>query len=1699
MTNDNWQNLKSVANEIVISHNDSSSSFREIVSINENWAFIGAENDNVYGPESGAVHVFKLVDNKWIKHSKIIPHDGIGGDNFGSMINVAKNSNTVAITAKNVSATNLYTPGAVYLYSLDSDSWEYRTRLRAQGPNHDIGFGESLSITDTDLIIGAPYDDGAIAGSGSAYFYHRVNSTNWSFTQKIDANETNSNAEFGISVSVDGNRAIVGAQFGLNGVGSATGYVVSYLKTAGVWAQEEKIFGTFSGDLFGRSVSISGNHFIVSEQGASQVHIYDRFIGSWRKLSTFAIPAATELAVKIHGNRAIIGSRTSNNAGFTNNGSIQVYDFDGLATWGLSDTLTTLDRQNNGFVGGRVDFINDKIIASSGINAGYIFNHNFGWSQTPKITPDDSNLNDNFGYSVSVSGDYAVVGAYGNDDFGSESGAVYVFRFINSHWVNTGKLVPTDGQAGDKFGYSVSIDRNFAIVGAYQDDDMGNNAGAAYIFYKELNGNWLQATKLYANDAMPNDNFGRSVSLDGFNLKALVGAEFADIGSNNSVGAAYVFDYNSVTSWPQVEKLTASDASAFYGFGNAVSINSNRILVGSSSDDSNGFGAGSAYVFDYVNNSWNETIKILPNDIIANDNFGVSVSLDGDQLIIGSDNNNGNGTAYIYQRDSNGWDLHTKLIPQFSNANDNFGASVSIKGAFAFVGAYLRDFNGASSGSVYQFTKSNDLWWQTDEFISIQTDGSDNFGRSVSVSRDYVLTGANNKEAGEAYVFNTSQPPSAVSYNLNTNEDTSITNYNVVDDASDPDGGDNRIISVTQPQNGTVSVTNTEISYTPDLNYCNDSASTDDFTYTLNGGSVGSISVTVNCVDDAAVAFDDTMIIIEDESFFNNAKVHINDTDVDGGSIVVSVTQPNHGESMVFNDDAVYRPHPDYCNDGVTQDSFIYHLNGGTSATVFVTVNCVGGDPIAKSDLITVDEDSIAAVLTLLSNDTDDGAQLRITSVTQPLHGSVALDDVSLLPSTVEYTPNPDYCNEGTTTDDFTYTMNYQYTATVFVTVNCIDDEPVAMADSFIINEDTASDLNVYANDTDIDGGPMQADSFTQPLHGIVTEISNGFNYIPNEDYCNTSQATDDFTYQYENATSVTVSIRVNCVYDAAVANNDIYITNEDESMVINPLANDEANDSGVLNLIIDSQPKEGEVTINAGIVTYAPNENYCNDGISTDNFQYSTNDGAMATVSLSVTCVDDLPIAQSDSFVIDEDTISTFDESTLLSNDDFDGGNNDIISITQPSHGLAHLNSNQIDYFPEDNYCTTNGGNADTFTYTVNGGTSATISVTINCIDDLPHGVEDFFTIQEDTQSILDVLLNDTDIDGGPIEIISINDQPAHGTIINNGNNLSYQPEFNYCHNDPNGKETFFYTNNGGGLTLVSIHIQCVDDPLQAIDDFATLNEDESMHLNLIANDVDPDTNGGEIETIDSFTQPANGTVVFSNQGSNDFILYTPNPNYCNDGITLDTFTYTLTNQLTASVYFTVNCVNDRPSFENLGNQVVQEANSYEINNWAFNIDFGADDENSSQSVLNFTVQIVSDTQSILDNVSVNLNGDLSYQTNTNFGMAIVEISMQDDGGTANSGEDTSVVYSLTITQLDAIFINGFEDPNGFRLLDLLDDIEEQANGYFAPYYEFESNIIRYFNYEFKLTDDFESQTIMNQFKTWYDEINKHERVITP
>ena len=430
----------------------------------------------------------------------------------------------------------------------------------------------------------------------------------------------------------------------------------------------------------------------------------------------------------------------------------------------------------------------------------------------------NTDFNDQFGYSVSLSGDTLAVGAYWEDSNAtgvngsqsdnsvSNSGAVYIFTRSGRTWSQQAYLKASNTDARDNFGYSVSLSGDTLAVGAdgessnatgvngSQSDNSASKSGAVYVFTRSGT-TWSQQAYLKASNTGAYDQFGDSVSLSGDTLA--VGADGEDSSatgvngsqSDNSVsnsGAVYVFT-RSGTTWSQQAYLKASNTGASDLFGDSVSLSGDTLAVGARFEDSSATGvngsqsdnsaidSGAVYVFTRSGTTWSQQAYLKASNTDTDDSFGRSVSLSGDTLAVGvygedssatgvngsqSDNSLSNsGAVYIFTRSGRTWSQQAYLKASNTDAGDLFGYSVSLSGSRLAVGAIYEDssatgVNGSQSdnsaidsGAVYVFTRSGTTWSQQAYLKASNTDASDEFGSSVSLSGDTLAVGADGEDS----------------------------------------------------------------------------------------------------------------------------------------------------------------------------------------------------------------------------------------------------------------------------------------------------------------------------------------------------------------------------------------------------------------------------------------------------------------------------------------------------------------------------------------------------------------------------------------------------------------------------------------------------------------------------------------------------------------------------------------------------------------------------------------------------------------------------------------------------------------------------------------------------------------------------------------------------------------------------------------
>jgi len=440
------------------------------------------------------------------------------------------------------------------------------------------------------------------------------------------------------------------------------------------------------------------------------------------------------------------------------------------------------------------------------------------WSQQAYLKASNTDAVDSFGVSVAVSGDTVVVGAsfedssatgvdgdQGNNSV-SGSGAVYVFTRSGTTWSQQAYLKASNTGQSDLFGTSVAISGDTVVVGAYSEDssatgvdgDQSDNSfpgsGAVYVFTRSGT-TWSQQAYLKASNPDINDEFGRSVAVSGDTV--VVGAHLEDSNatgidgtqSDNSAfssGAVYVFT-RSGTTWSQQAYLKATNSFNGDEFGKSIAISGNSVVVGAGKEDSNATGvggnqsnntasaSGAVYVFTRSGMMWSQQAYLKASNTETNDQFGSSVAISSDTVVVGaltedsnatgvdgtqSDNTASNsGAAYVFTRNGTTWSQQAYLKASNTASNDFFGGSVAIFGNLVVVSAILEDSNAigiggdqgddssTTSGAAYIFIRSGVTWSQEAYVKASNTDAQDRFGQSVAVSGDKVVVGAHNEDS----------------------------------------------------------------------------------------------------------------------------------------------------------------------------------------------------------------------------------------------------------------------------------------------------------------------------------------------------------------------------------------------------------------------------------------------------------------------------------------------------------------------------------------------------------------------------------------------------------------------------------------------------------------------------------------------------------------------------------------------------------------------------------------------------------------------------------------------------------------------------------------------------------------------------------------------------------------------------------------
>jgi VCBS repeat-containing protein len=697
------------------------------------------------------------------------------------------------------------------------------------------------------------------------------------------------------------------------------------------------------------------------------------------------------------------------------------------------------------------------------------------------------------------------------------------------------------------------------------------------------------------------------------------------------------------------------------------------------------------------------------------------------------------------------------------------------------------------------------------------------------------------------------RPPDALNQTVTTNEDDDVS---FTLSANNPDAGETLSYTITNPpDHGDLTGVAPNLAYDPDPNFSG--SDTIGWTVTDGRGGTDSATVTINvtAVNDAPVAQDQDIATDEDTTF--SGTLLASDVDNTAAQLTFSLAgAPTDGTATIQPDgDFTYAPNANAHG----ADSFTFNVCDPSSAcdegTVDITVNSVNDTPVPDDQQVETDEDTDLAI-TLTASDAD-GDSLIFSIDTPPEHGTLS----GVAPN-VTYEPDPNFFG----TDAFTFLVSDGTTSaggTVDITVNPVNDAPVAQDQAVATDEDVALDGQLDAIDVDDIAGDLTYALTTGPSHGsVVVNPDGSYTYTPNANF----NGDDSFTFTVcdpDNACDEgLVSVTVNPVNDPPVPDDQSVTMDEDTALPITLTASDADGDT--LTFAVVTPPSNGTIDGVAPNLEYTPNPNFFGE----DTFTFSVSDAETTitgTVDITVDPVNDAPSGQNRAIVTDEDTAFGGDLAAV----DVDDPSEELAFALgdAPSKGTAVVGEDgAFTYTPDANQV-----GSDTFTFSVcdpdGACDEANVAVTIRSVNDAPTAEDADVTVDED--QVAEITLATDDVDGDSLTYTF--STPAHGTVVGGGALVAYTPDPNF-----NGTDSFTYTvsdGHGGTATAtVDVVIDAVNDFPDAIPQVLTTAEDTSVAFVLTAEDIDGD------DVVLAVTEPpAHGTL----SGSAPDLVYTPDADF--------------------------------------------------------------------------------------------------------------------------------------------------------------------------------------------------------------------------
>ncbi len=744
---------------------------------------VGAPGSNDTGVAAGKVYMYIKGDFDWDLFGSIVPEDPLAGMRFGA--SVAVDGDTVVVGAPQDDEFGS-SAGAVYVYTRSGMTWILQDELAdTTGTPAGRLFGFDVNIDGDDLAIGAYGDSSLGAETGAAYVYTRTAGT-WSQQQKIIPSGIAAADQVGYSVDIHNGTLVIGApKDGDNGAESGSAHV--YTRSGTVWSLEQKLTASDgdSNDLFGFDVALDGDEIVAGAPDdeaavnlSGSAYAFERSGTVWTQSQKVTINHSAggdkfgySVSV-VSGVHLLVGAPEANGTAGNDVGYVGVFKR-AMSSWDTSSVIGSEGNAPSDNMAQSVSVSSNAAVFGVagqdefGSNAGRVRASHFTsvWTNEQSLGLDHVAVNDHlFGKSTASDGNTLVIGVPDENGVGSfsfnptiipraDAGAVYVFVHDGMSWNLEAKLIPEDPSDRKKFGSAVAVVGDWIVVGAPGDSGAGSNVGAAY-FFERTGTNWVQKQKLTPSSPFANGGLGVAADMDG--TTAVVGSEAGTVFGSGSV---IVFTETAGV-WSEAQELRGADSASGEQFGSSVSLDGNRMAVGAKRDHALLADDGAVYVFEQSMGTWAQTEKLVASNPMNNANLGAAVRLQGATIVAGAPGHTSDtGAAYVFVHDGMDWVEEDNFLGDDTTAGDKFGSAITLLDMdTAWIGA---PSHGSNKGAVYAMGRYDTAWHQRSKHQAsdgLSDPNGDQFGFNIAVFGTHLAVGAPHRSeidtsAGAAYMY----------------------------------------------------------------------------------------------------------------------------------------------------------------------------------------------------------------------------------------------------------------------------------------------------------------------------------------------------------------------------------------------------------------------------------------------------------------------------------------------------------------------------------------------------------------------------------------------------------------------------------------------------------------------------------------------------------------------------------------------------------------------------------------------------------------------------------------------------------------------------------------------------------------------------------------------------------------------------------